>query len=89
MKYCKSAKLDLLQPLPEPVTFCATVSESGEEYIVTDLMIRRACEQAEDMQIWPYSQATSAQLSNATVIKGLSAMQSAVVIPFPTRVSQK
>ena len=89
MKYCKSARIDLSQSLPESVTFCATVSESGDEHIVTDMMIRRACEQADDMQIWPYSAATSAQLTCATVNQGLSAAQSAVVIPFPTQVSRK
>ena len=32
MKYWKSVGLDILQALPESVTYCATVNESGDEH---------------------------------------------------------
>lgn len=44
-----------LAPLPESVTSCATIDESGREQIITELMIRRACEQMDKDQLWPIS----------------------------------
>ena len=55
MKYCNSAVTDILQALPESVTVCATVDESGHEHVITELMVRRACEQMDGDQIWPYT----------------------------------
>ena len=84
MKYCKSVELDILQPLSDSATFFATVNESGDEQVVTDIMIQRACEQADDMQIWPYSVAANAWVSNTVSMKARKAARSAVIIPFPT-----
>ena len=80
MKYCKSTELDGLQPLPESVSFCATVNDSGDEQVVTDMMVRRACDQADDMQIWPYSVQGGVYMPAAASINSSSAM----IIPFPT-----
>jgi len=55
MKHCKSEMHETLQPLPDSVTFCATVDECGTEKVITDMMIRRACEQMDAGQIWPFS----------------------------------
>jgi hypothetical protein len=57
MKHCKFAIRDTLTPLPEAVTVCATVDEFGHEQVVTELMISQACEQIDDDQLWPVSEA--------------------------------
>ncbi|MFK7853758.1 MAG: hypothetical protein AB8B79_06585 [Granulosicoccus sp.] len=55
MKQCDVTEFDTLIPLSEALTVCATIDESGREQIVTDFMMRRACEQMEGDQIWPFS----------------------------------
>lgn len=77
MKYCKSVGSDALWPLPESLTFCATVSETGDEQIVTDMMIRRACEQMEDSQMWPLGPSGNYPAEQARGVK------SAVILQFP------
>ena len=79
MKHCKSELHDTLQPLPDSVTVCATVDECGTEQVITDMMIRRACEQMDASQIWPFSSDM-----NSCSLKTLST-GSAQIIPFPTR----
>jgi len=77
MKYCNPAVDEVLLPLPDSVTVCATVNESGEEQVITDLMIRQACQQMDDHQIWPF-----AQQGFAGALRSLSP-KSATIIPFP------
>jgi len=79
MKYCKSVAADFLQALPESVTVCATVDESGDEHEITELMIRRACEQMDGDQIWPYS---GNGLPDSSTILPIG---SATVLPFRPR----
>lgn len=81
MKHCKSEVYDTLQPLPESVTVCATVDESGTEQVITDMMIRRACEQMDASQIWP-----TASDMWAGSLKTLST-GTAQIIPFRPRAS--
>lgn len=79
MKYCNSVVTDTLQVLPESVTVCATVDESGDEHVITELMIRRACEQMDADQIWPYANETLSR-----TVKTLST-RSATILPFQPR----
>lgn len=65
-----------LTPLPESVTSCATIDEAGREQIITELMIRRACEQMDKDQLWPVSKRAVCR-----TIRPLSATESKV-IPF-------
>lgn len=55
MKQCKELEFDMLKPLPESLTVCATIDDFGREQVITDFMIRRACEQLDADQIWPFS----------------------------------
>ncbi|MFK7993772.1 MAG: hypothetical protein AB8B87_06525 [Granulosicoccus sp.] len=79
MKYCKAEAADILQVLPESVTVCATVDESGAEHEITELMIRRACEQMDVDQIWPYAGDRRAQAV------AMLPVRSARVLPFRPR----
>lgn len=79
MKHCNSEVYDTLQPLPESVTVCATIDESGAEQVITDMMIRRACEQMDASQIWPMTNDLCAG-SLRTLSTG-----SAQIIPFRPR----
>lgn len=81
MKHCKSAVSDTLHPLPESVTVCATVDDSGTEQVITDMMIRRACEQMDASQIWPMASELF-----AGSLKTLNA-GTAQIIPFRPRAS--
>jgi len=55
MKHCNLRRADILAPLPDVLTTCATVDETGTEHEITELMIRRACEQMDADQLWPYA----------------------------------
>ena len=55
MKQCTEVRFDTLTPLPESLTFCATIDDAGHEQVVTDFMIRRACEQLDSDQVWPFA----------------------------------
>lgn len=77
MKHSKLLITDILSPLPDSVTVCATVDEHGDEQIITDLMIRRACEQMDSQQVWPCASELFAG-SLRTLTKG-----TAKIIPFP------
>lgn len=79
MKFCNSVVTDTLQVLPESVTVCATVDESGDEHIITELMIRRACEQMDAKQLWPCAfDALSETVRTPSV-------RTAKILPFRTR----
>jgi len=58
MKQFNVQQLDTLTPLPDTMTVCATIDESGAEQEITELMIRRACEQMDADQLWPYASHT-------------------------------
>ncbi len=76
MKHCNLVVLDALSPLPESVTLCATVDESGDEHVITDLMISQACDQIEHDQIWPMVS------SNMLIGIKQATAQSAKILPF-------
>ncbi len=76
MRFCKSVVTDTLIPLPDEVTVCATVDEYGDEHVITELMIRRACEQMDIEQCWPCGNgAVSGTLRPISV-------KTATIIPF-------
>lgn len=79
MKHCNLVVLDALIPLPESVTLCASVDESGHEHVITDLMISQACDQIEHDQIWPMVG------SNMAIGVKLATTQSAKILPFRRR----
>ncbi|MBX2886972.1 MAG: hypothetical protein KTR32_43900 [Granulosicoccus sp.] len=72
--------IESLRPLPESVAFCATVDDFGHEQVITDLMVRRACEQMDKEQLWP--------LANHSIESRLIAADKdlpaggAVILPF-------
>ena len=80
MKYCESAATETFSLLPDSVTVCATIDESGEEQEITELMIRRACEQMDADQAWPFSGPRKRVLQELTTRHG-----SAKIIPFAAR----
>ena len=80
MKQCELTEADTLIPLPASVTLCATVDEGGNEQLITDMMIRRACEMMDGMQVWPCGHEVS---SICTHNRTHLARRSADVIPFP------
>lgn len=79
MRYCKSVVTDTLMPLPESVTVCATVDEYGDEHVITELMIRRACEQMDDDQFWPCGSEAAGRSLRPIPVK------TATIIPFRLR----
>lgn len=44
-----------LEPLPRDLTWAATVDVRNVEHEITELMIRRACEEMEDVQQFPFN----------------------------------
>lgn len=76
MKQCHVQSIDTLMPLPESMTVCATIDESGAEQEITELMIRRACEQMDADQLWPY--ASKAFCSDMRALNSVTAE----IIPF-------
>ncbi len=44
----------LLRPLPAKLTYGATIDMYGEEHQITDFMIRRACQEIESQQQFPF-----------------------------------
>jgi len=58
MKQSNLQRTDALAALPESVTLCATIDHTGVEQEITELMIRRACEQMDADQLWPYASDT-------------------------------
>lgn len=82
MKYCNSAVNDVFRPLPESMTICATVDESGDEQVITEMMIRRACEQMDDCQVWPFDNAQPAE-----TFQTLPPLTTAKIIPFRRKAS--
>jgi hypothetical protein len=55
MKYCNVKHLDILAPLPDTLTACSMVNDSGEELEITEFMLRRACDEMDADQIWPFA----------------------------------
>lgn len=53
MKYCRAERFDNMSPLPESLTMCSMVSDSGEEFEITEFMLRRACDEMDAEQLWP------------------------------------
>jgi len=43
-----------LRPLPSAITYAATVDIRNVEHEITDFMIRRACEEMDAMQQFPF-----------------------------------
>ena len=58
MKQFTVSKTETLTPLPDSLTVCATIDDNGAEHEITELMIRRACEQMDADQLWPYASST-------------------------------
>ena len=81
MKQCELVAANTLVPLPASVTLCATVDEGGNERVITDMMIRRACEMMDGTQIWPCGE-------KASITDSSSADQSAEIIPFASSFSR-
>ena len=79
MKYCSATALDTLQTLPDSVTVCATVDDSGHEQVITELMIRRACEQMDKDQVWPYTDVNYMKPARTLPTR------SATILPFERR----
>ncbi|NND89342.1 MAG: hypothetical protein HKN42_00660 [Granulosicoccus sp.] len=79
MKQLKAQYTDTLTPLPDSMTVCATIDESGKEQEITELMIRRACEQMDADQLWPYASDALCVSVHSVPAGG------ARIIPFRTR----
>lgn len=43
-----------LRPLPASMTYAATVDSRDVEHEITDFMVRRACEEMDSMQQFPF-----------------------------------
>jgi len=59
--------LDTLRPLPEDLTYAATVDVRDQECEITELMIRRACEEMDKHQQYPFC--SSARKNSVSKIK--------------------
>ncbi len=55
MKQIELPAIESLMPMPEYLTYGATVDENDVEHEITELMIRRACETTHDVQLYPFS----------------------------------
>lgn len=55
MKQIELPAIESLMPMPDYLTYGATVDENDEEHEITELMIRRACETTHDVQQYPFS----------------------------------
>ena len=79
MKQLTVQKIETLKPLPESMTVCATIDESGAEHEITELMIRRACEQMDADQLWPYASQAFCSRTRSVPTGG------AKILPFKSR----
>jgi hypothetical protein len=79
MKQLNSKTIETLKPLPDSITVCATIDDSGTEHEITELMIRRACEQMDADQLWPYASHAFCSRTRAVPAGG------AKIIPFKPR----
>jgi len=77
MKYCNVQRVDKLTPLPESVSVCTILDDDGDEKVITELMIHRACKQMDADQIWPFA--------SQTLFAGMRPVSSptAEIIQFP------
>ena len=73
MKQCNLQVFESLLPLPESLTVCATIDESGREQEITEFMVRRACEQLDVEQHWPYG--TTTAICKARPARGADILQ--------------
>jgi hypothetical protein len=55
MKYCNVECIDSLSPLPDSLTVCSMVNDSGDELEITEFMLRRACDEMDNDQTWPFA----------------------------------
>ena len=55
MKNCNLKRFEDLAPLPDSLTTCAMVDDTGQELEITEFMLRRACEEMDADQIWPFA----------------------------------
>lgn len=81
MKYCNVKRLENLAPLPETLTTCAMVDDSGQELEITEFMLRRACDEMDADQIWPFA--------SQALFSGMRSLPSgtADIIQFPRSVN--
>lgn len=79
MKQLTLHKIESLKPLPDSMTVCTTIDESGTEHEITELMIRRACEQMDADQLWPYASHALCSYTQAVPEGG------AKILPFKPR----
>ena len=81
MKYCNVQRVDKLTLLPESATACAILDEAGDEKVITELMIHRACKQMDADQIWPFA--------SKTLFSGMRQVNrgSADILTFPSTVN--
>ncbi len=54
MKRADIPQVDLLLPLPVELTYSATVDVRNIEHPITELMVRRACEEMDSEQQYPF-----------------------------------
>lgn len=79
MKQLTVQKIETLTPLPDSMTVCATIDESGAEHEITELMIRRACEEMDADQLWPYASQAFCSRTRPAPTGG------AKILPFKSR----
>ena len=81
MKYCNIEHVENLAPLPESMTVCAMVTDSGEELEITEFMQRRACDEMDASQIWPFA--------SQALFSGMRSLptSTAEIIQFPRSVN--
>jgi hypothetical protein len=79
MKQVNARQTGTLMPLPESLTACAMIDETGAEHEITELMIRRACELMDADQLWPYASKALCSGARALPVGG------AQIIPFRPR----
>ena len=81
MKHCNVDRLEKLTPLPEGLTVCSMVNDAGEEQEITEFMIRRACDEMDADQIWPFA--------SQALFSGMRSLpnRTAEIIQFPRSVN--
>jgi len=55
MKQIELHKVNALRPLPKSLTYSATVDIRNVEQEITEFMVRRACEEMDAQQQYPFS----------------------------------
>jgi len=57
MKEIRMPAVNTLIPLPDALCYSATVDENDQETVISDFMVRRACEEMDDALGWPFAAA--------------------------------